>query len=403
MKWQLQVSSGPWKKRPVNHKETMSCDTVKTSLQPSDQAAHESVLLDGVPPLNSLYLYISASCNLACRHCWISPMHHSVENGGKPIRVDYVQKATREAKPLGLRTVKLTGGEPMLHPRFREIVRLIDDEGVQIHIETNGTLIDNHLAKFLKQTEHVSFISVSLDGANEETHENLRRVSGSFERAITGIKNLLDWGLQPQLICTLHQGNVSQAGEIIELAEKLGCHSIKFNRIQPLGRGEHFAKEKGSKLPEILNLYHHIENDLIPKSKIRIHLDIPFAFYSIRKLLDDDLSRCTVTNILGVLADGELSLCGIGVMVPELIYGHIERDRLRDVWCHSPGLVQLRAQIPGQLKGICGHCIHRDFCLAACVANNYHVTGTLTAPYEFCHIADKLGLFPASRKRKSSG
>ncbi len=108
-------------------------------------------------------------------------------------------------------------------------------------------------------------------------------------------------------------------------------------------------------------------------------------------------------NILGVLADGELSLCGIGVTVPELIYGHIERDSLREVWCNSPGLNQLRVQIPRQLKGICGNCLHRDFCLATCVANSYHVTGTLTAPYQFCHIADGLGFFPASRKRKSLG
>jgi SynChlorMet cassette radical SAM/SPASM protein ScmF len=357
-------------------------------------------LPEGVPPLTSLYLYISGSCNLACRHCWITPTYQAGENGGQQIGVDDVHKAIREARSLGLQTVKLTGGEPLLHTQFRELVSLMDGDGLQIHIETNGTLIDRDLAKFLKQKEQVSFISVSLDGVDAETHEDLRGVPGSFGQAITGIRNLVEQGFRPQLICTLHRGNVSQMGEVIKLAEDLGCGSVKFNHVQQVGRGKQFAYEQGLQVSEIINLYHRIEMDLRNGSEIRIHFDIPFAFYSIRKLLDDNLGRCTVRNILGLLAGGELSLCGIGVTVPELIYGHIKRDSLHDVWCNSPALVQLREQVPAQLDGTCAQCIHRDFCLGCCVANNFHSTGKLNAPYQFCHTADRLGIFPDSRKRK---
>jgi len=356
-------------------------------------------LPEGVPPLTSLYLYISGSCNLACRHCWISPAYKAGGNGGQFVKIGYIRKAIQKAKPLGLRRVKLTGGEPMLHPQFQEIVSLIDSEGLSIQIETNGTLIDQQMAKFLKQIKRFSFISVSVDGADAETHEALRVVPGSFESAVNGIKNLVEQGFQPQLICTLHKGNVSQMAEVIELAKSLKCGSVKFNQVQQVGRGEQFSKKEGMKISEIINVYHRLENDFTPKAKIRIHFDIPFAFYSIRKLLDDNLSRCTVMNILGMLAGGELSLCGIGVTVPELIYGHIEKDSLRDVWCHSPGLTQLREQIPSQLEGICGECLHRDICMGDCIANNFHVAGKLNAPYQFCDTAEALGLFPASRKK----
>ena len=358
-------------------------------------------LPEGITPLTSLYLYISGSCNLACRHCWISPTYKAGGNGGQFVKIDYIRKAIQEAKPLGLRRVKLTGGEPFLHPQFREIVSLISSEGLSIQIETNGTLIDQQMAKFLKQIKRFSFISVSVDGADAETHEALRVVPGSFESAVNGIKNLVEQRFQPQLICTLHKGNVSQIAEVIEMAERIGCRSIKFNHVQHMGRGEDFAIEQGLKVFELINLYRRIENGFTSKNKIPVHFDIPFAFYSIRKLLDDNLSRCTVRNILGMLAGGELSLCGIGVTAPELIYGHIEKDSLRDVWCHSPGLTQLREQIPSQLEGICGQCLHRDLCLGSCVANNFHVSGKLNAPYQFCDSAEAQGLFPASRKRNS--
>jgi SynChlorMet cassette radical SAM/SPASM protein ScmF len=377
----------------------MSCETEETAVQAVSQTETKLHLPEGVPPLRSLYLYASGSCNLACRHCWITPTYQLGGDDGQHVQLEHVRKAIREAKPLGLQSVKLTGGEPTLHPQFRELVTLIDEAELKIVIETNGTLIDDDLAGFLKQASHVSFISVSLDGVTAETHEALRGVAGSYEWALNGIKVLVEAGFQPQIICTLHRGNVSQLEDIVALAEELGCGSVKFNIIQELGRGEQFAEEQGLGVAKIIQLHWRVESELVPQNELRIHFDIPFAFYPIPKLLHDSLSRCAILTILGLLASGELSLCGVGVTVPELIYGHVERDDLREVWCYSPGLTDLRDQIPAQLEGVCGQCLHRDICLGSCVANNFHAAGRLNAPYQFCDRANALGLFPVSRKR----
>ena len=357
-------------------------------------------LPEGVPPLTSLYLYISGACNLACRHCWITPTYQAGANGNRFVRLEYVEKALRQARPLGLRSAKLTGGEPMLHPRFREIVDLIDRAGIDIMIETNGTLLDPELAQYLKP-RRVGFISVSLDGATAETHEALRVVPGSFDQAIAGIRALVEAGFRPQMICTLHQGNISQIADVVALAERLGCGSVKFNHVQQIGRGERYFNEYGLDVGELIQIYHRVETELKPLSKIPILFDIPMAFFPIRKLLNDSLGRCTVLNILGVLASGELSLCGIGETVPELLFGHLKSENLGKVWCYNPILARLREQIPDQLEGICGQCLHRDICLGACIANNYHTSGRLTAPYFFCEIAESVGLFPVSRKKSA--
>jgi SynChlorMet cassette radical SAM/SPASM protein ScmF len=376
----------------------MPCEVEEMSAYVSDQNEMLLDLPEGVPPLTSLYLYVAGSCNLACRHCWITPTYQPEGNGGQFIKLEHVRKAIREARPLGLRSIKLTGGEPTLHPQFRELVTLIVDAKLAISIETNGLLIDTALAEFLK-LKGVSFVSVSLDGADTETHEGLRGVPGCYERTIAGIKNLVAAGLRPQMICTLHRGNIFQVGEVAKLAESLGCESVKFNIAMQMGRGERFAADQGLAVPEIIDLYRHIEGELVPQSKVLIHFDIPFAFYPIRKLLDNSLGRCAIRNILGMLAGGHLSMCGVGVTVPELIYGHIETDDLCEIWCHSPGLTLLREQIPAQLEGICEQCLHRDICLGECVANNFHSARKLNAPYQFCTIAETLGLFPASRKK----
>jgi len=377
----------------------MPCEVEQTSTQ------NEIVtdLPEGVPPLTSLYLYVSGACNLACRHCWITPTFQSTGNGGQHVALEYVRRAIREAKPLGLQSVKLTGGEPTLHPQFRELVSLIDEAELNIIIETNGTLIDDGLARFLQETPAVSFISVSLDGVDAGTHDALRNVPGSFEQAVAGIRALVEVGFRPQVICTLHRGNAGQMADVVALAQELGCGSVKFNHVQGVGRGDSFRAGNGLSVEEVLQLYRRMEDELVPQTDIPIYFDVPFAFFPIRRMLDNRIGHCGILNILGLLSGGELALCGIGTTVPDLVYGRMAGDSLREVWCESPGLLSLRAQIPAQLEGICAGCIHREFCLGSCVANNYHEAGRLNVPYWFCDRAEALGLFPESRRRDGRG
>jgi SynChlorMet cassette radical SAM/SPASM protein ScmF len=381
----------------------MPCETERLAGASTDlEASQTGAELDlpaGVPPLRSLYVYASGACNLACRHCWITPTYQPDGDGDQHIQLEHVRKAIWEAKPLGLASVKLTGGEPTLHPQFRELVTLIDQADLAIMIETNGTLTDDDLAGFLRQTSHSPFISVSLDGADAQTHDALRAVPGSFDRALKGVRALIRAGFHPQIICTLHRGNVSQVAEYVAMAGELGCGSVKFNLLQEMGRGEQLAELQGLGIAEIIDLHRRVERELVPRNQLRIHFDIPFAFQPIPRLLRGSLNRCGILTILGLLSGGELALCGIGTAIPELVYGHIAHDDLVDVWCSSSGLSELRAQIPAKLEGICGQCLHRDMCLGSCVASNYYTTGTLNAPYQFCDRAHTLGLFPATRQR----
>lgn len=352
----------------------------------------------GVPRLMSLYLYVSGSCNLACRHCWISPNYMPGGKGGQFIPIEYVKKAVQEALPLGLASVKLTGGEPTLHPQFRELLEFVSGAGLKIIVETNGTLIDPDLAQFIKDTCRNPFISVSLDGADALTHEALRLIPGSFERAVAGIKNLVALGVRPQLICTLYQGNYQQAVNVVDLAVELGCSSVKFNILQSSGRAEGMVKSEGLPVQKIIEIYRGLEKQRSPGVPIPVHFDIPIAFHPLKSLLNETIGNCQVLNILGVLSTGELSLCGIGVTVPELIYGHIAYNNIGDVWLNSTGLQELRGVIPDSFEGICGSCLHNSLCLGACVANSYHLTGKINSPYFFCSEAERFGLFPAARR-----
>lgn len=364
-----------------------------------------STLPEGVPPLRSLYVYAAGACNLACKHCYISPPflrpHEAEANPKKFVDVDLFEKVVVEALPLGLQSVKFTGGEPLLHPRFRDLVTVAVRHDLSIVVETNGTLVDAPLAAFLKESGKVCFVSVSLDGPGAQTHDELRGVRGSFDRAVAGIHHLVAAGIRPQVICTLHTGNVAAMRDTIALAASLGASSVKFNHVQKMGRGEAMARDRGLSTREILGLYAEVEDPGRPPAPLPVHFDIPFAFRPMRALLRSAGNRCAVLNILGLLSGGELGLCGAAQFEPALAWGRAE-DGVRSAWCDAPGVKRLREHVPLGLTGACAECLHRDFCMGSCVAETFHRSGEVAVSNAFCQDAAELGLFPTSRLRRAA-
>lgn len=360
--------------------------------------------LPGVPPLRTLYVYLTSGCNLACRHCWLTPSFHPDGGTGGHLPVELFERALDEAIPLGLQSVKLTGGEPFLHPEILRLVDLLKDRKLGLTIETNGTLVTDEAARALRDRSTLSDISVSIDGSCAEIHDPFRGVVGSFDRAVAGFKALVAAGFHPQVIMSLHAGNAGDIEPVVRLAESLGASSVKFNLVQPSGRGEHLD-HAGQTLgiSRLLELGRWVEGKLQPCSSIRLLFGWPIAFHSLRRLAADAPGVCGIHTILGLLPAGHLALCGIGEVIPELCFGLVDEVALSDVWRSHPTLLSLRMAVPNQLQGVCARCLMRDTCLGSCVAQNYHETRCLTSSFWFCQQAEAAGVFPQSRLRSVDG
>jgi MoaA/NifB/PqqE/SkfB family radical SAM enzyme len=85
-------------------------------------ADQKEIPYDQKYPLKMVYFYLTNDCNLRCRHCWISPRYNSGPVSLSSLPFDLYKKIIKEAKPLGLNAVKLTGGEPLLHPQISDII-----------------------------------------------------------------------------------------------------------------------------------------------------------------------------------------------------------------------------------------------------------------------------------------
>ncbi|MBN1939232.1 MAG: SynChlorMet cassette radical SAM/SPASM protein ScmF, partial [Candidatus Aminicenantes bacterium] len=322
--------------------------------------------------LNQVYFYLTEGCNLACRHCWLAPKFDSDGSHYPVLPLELFETAVREGKPLGLSGVKLTGGEPLLHPRFLDLIEIVRRENLRLTIETNGILCTPEMAAEIAKSPN-RFVSVSLDGAEPAVHEAIRGVKGSFEASCAAVRNLAAQNIRPQVIMTVMRSNMDQSEAMIGLAEGLGAASVKFNIVQPTARGEkmHNAEETLS-IKDLIALGRRVESELQPTTKMRLHFDYPQAFRSLSSLASGNGGTCGIMGIIGVIATGLYALCGIGEHIPEFVFGRVGEDRLADVWNDNPMLNAIRAGIPNKLEGVCGRCLMRRRCLASCVAQNYY-------------------------------
>ncbi len=346
-------------------------------------------------PLYALYLYVTDICNLRCAHCWITP-HWTLSSPLPRISAELYSRAIASAFPLGLKMVKLTGGEPLLHPEWRQIVQFAVEQGVKVALETNGTLLDEEDAKFL--TKYNVRVSVSLDGAKPSTHDKFRGVKGSFEATKRAIHLLVEQGNPPLIIFSLYTGNRHELEPLVALARDWGVEEVKVNIVSPIGRGKHF-KRRGWLLgiEELVRLKQFEEKSLRQRYGIKVFVDLPCAFDSAIELVTHGIGVCPFLNLLSILANGDITLCGFGYLHPEWILGNIETHNLAEIWHHHPYLIKVRQLLPDGLQGICSKCLMRDQCLGKCRAVAMAEFGDITAPDPLCHALYESGMFPMSR------
>ena len=351
-------------------------------------------------PLNTIYFYVTEGCNLRCRHCWINPPHEENDDMKYPhIDLELFKDIVRQGKELGLSAVKLTGGEPLIHPQIEEILEYVQEEGVRLIIETNGVRCTPDLVERILKCKNV-FVSVSLDGVDAETHEWVRGVEGCFDQAMEGIRNLVRAGYRPQIIMSVMRHNRHQIEPLVRMAEKEGANSVKLNIVNPTSRGEAMHNSGDTlSMKELIEVGEWVEKVLIPSSKIKVTHSHPSAFKSLSSIYEKDLCRCNIFGIIGVLANGKYALCGIGQNVPELIFGDAKKDKLSDVWNNNAILNEIKEGLPKKLKGICGKCLVKGACLGSCIAMNYYAHKDLFAPFWYCEYAHREGLFPETRIR----
>ena len=128
-------------------------------------------------------------CNMHCPHC----SNLSFTPKDRVLTPEIIRKVSREADSLGLAQMSISGGEPLLFPDFEEVVNAIDPQRFHISVSTNGSLLTEEKAFWMKRIG-VDKVKISLDGIDE--NETYFHDAGQTISALQALKNADNAGLQ---------------------------------------------------------------------------------------------------------------------------------------------------------------------------------------------------------------
>jgi cyclic pyranopterin phosphate synthase len=140
-------------------------------------------------PVSNLRISLTPKCNLSCIYC-----HREGEKAPKEtMSAAAIAEILRVAAHFGIRSVKFTGGEPMLRTDLLEIIKSVPD-GMESSITTNGTLLTG-LASELRLAG-LRRVNVSIDSLNHETY---KKITGTdkLDTVLEGINAAVETGLTP--------------------------------------------------------------------------------------------------------------------------------------------------------------------------------------------------------------
>lgn len=159
-------------------------------------------------------------CNLSCKMCYVRKDRAEVEASGGLIRGEQWLKWAKEACDGGLLYPLLTGGEPFLHPDFWEIYCGMLEMGMQVSINSNGTLITEEIARRLGDNLPTR-VNITLYGASEETYQNLCGDGKAFLRVREAVKWLKHYGVPVKFNASITPYNVKDMEEMIRYADEM--------------------------------------------------------------------------------------------------------------------------------------------------------------------------------------
>jgi radical SAM protein with 4Fe4S-binding SPASM domain len=170
-------------------------------------------------------------CNLRCQMCPIQ-FRHEGPPYGPPAFMDFDRFTQLLEQLPDLEQLQLQGlGEPMMHPRFFDMVERAVGRGIKVSTNTNATLFNSRRAERCV-TSGLDEIHVSIDGATAETYERIR-VRARFDRVIANIQGLVatrrrlgQGHPRIRMVVVAMRRNLRELPELVKLAHRLEIDTV---------------------------------------------------------------------------------------------------------------------------------------------------------------------------------
>lgn len=316
--------------------------------------------------LLTLELELSHMCNYKCRYCYSSagaPLHNEMT-------LTELFNVVDQAKELCVRTIVIIGGgEPLIYPHIKKLIKYIFSKGINMILFTNGSNIDADMAEFLYTYD--VFPVLKANGLKPKTMNWLCGTSNAYQTFLRALSNLIKAGYNNHgrsigISTVICQQNYD---EIVTLWKWVRNHNMipYFERVTPQGRAKNNNLEVSPEdLKRIFDILSQIDRECYGIEWDSSHP--PIAGSSCERHLYS----------LYVKSNGDVIPCS-GI---ELVVGNVRNDKLQDIIIGSKVIQELR-HIENTIKGKCLKCDLHGECYG-CRGSAYSYYGDHLAQDPLC-------------------
>ncbi len=288
---------------------------------------------------------LTYACNLACRYCY-NPVERKNQpgktsapaNGKKPLSYGEIVDVLDQLRDMNVLYLTLTGGEPLLHPRFWEIAKAAKERPFALRLFSNGVLIDafvaDQIAEFCSNC-----VEISIHGAKPSTADALTQVKGSFDKQMRALELLRERGVRVYLKCVVTNILEAELDGIQAIGDRFGF-PVYFDPVLTVSDdGEAYPLDLLASDEALRKLY----SDPAFKAGVSPFEQEPGEF------------NCTVgSGIISIGPYGDVQPC---IQWKQSI-GNVRDKRIAEMWEDSPLLREVRKinrKLPNILSNFEGH------------------------------------------------
>lgn len=330
----------------------------------------------------NIYLYITESCQLRCKHCYLGKRLKS----GDVMSKKEVFNNLSIWKKLGGKKICFLGGEPTLHPQFEEIVQYANKLKYEsVTLDTNGLKISLDKLKNLNPSDF-DYIQISLDGGSSATNDKIRG-KNSFDITSKTIIELCKSNFDVRIICTVNRYNLKDCLKILPFAEHSGVTLVKYHIFSGIGTGKENIKWVLS--PKEWRNFTDILLEQKEKYKTKIQFQPAYGEEKVKQLYFKQGYRgCVGRNLdrVSIFPNGSVYICSY-LFDTDLNFANLKNNKLHIKKTHSE--LDLFFSTPKK----CKDCKFNNVCFGSCPAEKI-VQGHLSC--------NKHGVYPICRLWKAT-
>jgi radical SAM protein with 4Fe4S-binding SPASM domain len=323
---------------------------------------------------------ITRRCNLRCLHC----ENECGEASSRELSLEQIRGVGRELVQLGTRKIDVTGGEPLMHPRWDSICRDLAALGLRLSLITNGTLLDSDTLERAIDAGVVAF-GISLDG-RQATHDGIRVRPGPgpspWRQTVAAIERA-SARAETVVITAVNRRNLAELPALRDHLIGMGVRRWQVQLVVPMGRALESPVPLVIAPGDLEFLTAFLAEARAHHQTLAIDVTDTIGYFTERETrlrgspdAPGFWTGCQAgIRAVAITYDGRVRGCSL--LPPEFDAGDLHDEPMSTIWNDPDRFTYSTRFAAANLTGPCGQCRVGPLCRAGCTTMAYWTTGSI--------------------------